>query len=68
MRMVINMSHDLYELDSNIIDNWIIENEEKIGDTYFIKTKNDYFSCHENFWDSYKIEKRNNRINQIIQK
>lgn len=69
MRIVVNMSHELYEVTDDDIDRWNVTSEKKIGDTYFLKTKGGtYFSCHENFWEDYKIEKRNKKINQIIQK
>jgi hypothetical protein len=55
MRIVLNMSHDLIELDSNIIDKWEIVSEKKFGDTYFLKTSSgNSFSCHENFWEEIK--------------
>ena len=69
MKMVVNMSNELYNIDSKHIIKWNIISEEKIGDTYFMKPKEgSYFSCHENFWDEFKIWKRNHKINQIIQK
>jgi hypothetical protein len=45
----------------------MIVSEKKFGDTYFLKTSTgDFFSCHEKFWEEYKIFKRDEKINQII--
>ena len=67
MKIVLNMSHELLEIDSSIIDKWLIVCEKKFGDTYFLKTSTgDSFSCHEKFWEEYKIVKRDEKINQII--
>jgi hypothetical protein len=67
MKIVLNMSHELLEIDSSIFDKWMIVSEKKFGDTYFLKTSTgDFFSCHEKFWEEYKIFKRDEKINQII--
>jgi hypothetical protein len=66
--IVINMEGELYSLKYEHINKISIVNETKIGDTYFLKTKDGYFSCFERSWDEYKVWRRDHKINQIIQK
>jgi hypothetical protein len=69
MKMVVNISGELYELDYDHIDKFIIKSEAKIGNACFMTTdQNISFSCYANSWKEYKIWRRDNKINQIIQK
>jgi len=63
MRMVLDIGGDCHEVDSSIIEKWIVIKEKLIGDTYFITTDMGcVFSCHRNFWNPFKREKNINLI------
>jgi hypothetical protein len=60
--MVIDVWRECHEVDSSIIEKWIIVEERLIGDTYFVTTDGCVFSCHKNFWEPFKREKKINLI------
>ena len=60
--MIIDISGDLIEVDSSILERLIIKREDKIGDTYFIEAGKYHFPCHQNFWEPFRREKRINLI------
>ena len=62
MRMVLDIWGECHEVDSSIIKKWIIVEERLIGDTYFVTTDGCVFSCHKNFWEPFKREKKINLI------
>jgi hypothetical protein len=62
MRIVLDLRGEPIEIDSSIIEKWIIIEEKLIGDTYFITTDDCVFSCHEYFWKPFKREKKINLI------
>jgi hypothetical protein len=62
MRMVIDIFGEPTEVDSSHLEKLEIKSETKIGDVYFIESDNGYFSCHQNFWEPFKREKRINLI------
>ncbi len=61
MKIVINLSGELMDVDSNILSN--ITTVNKSGDTYFINSNGVYFSVHENY---YLIGIRENKLNEIL--
>ena len=48
--------------DSKFLEKMPITEEKLVGDTYFIMTDNCLFSCHKNFWEPFKREKKINLI------
>lgn len=62
MRMVIDIWGDCTEVDSSFLEKMIIVEEKLIGDTYFVTTNGCIFSCHKNFWEPFKREKKINLI------
>jgi hypothetical protein len=62
MRIVLDIWGECHEVDSSIIEKWIIIEERLIGDTYFVATDGCVFSCHKNFWEPFKREKKINLI------
>jgi hypothetical protein len=62
MRMVLDIWGECHEVDSSIIEKWIIVEERLIGDTYFVTTDGCVFSCHKNFWEPFNRERKINLI------
>jgi len=60
--MVIDIWGDCTEVDSSFLEKMIIVEEKLIGDTYFVTTNGCIFSCHKNFWEPFKREKKINLI------
>ena len=60
--MVIEIFGEITEVDSSYLEKLKIVSELKIGGTYFIEADTWYFSCHQNFWEPFKREKRINLI------
>lgn len=60
--MVIDISGDVTEVDSVHLESVKIKKETKIGDVYFMETNTCSFSCHKNFWEPFKRDKRINLI------
>ncbi len=62
MRMIIDIWGECHEVDSSFVEKMPIIEEKLIGDTYFIATDGCLFSCHKNFWEPFKREKKINLI------
>ena len=60
--MVIDIWGECTEVDSSFLEKLIIIEEKLIGDTYFVATDGCIFSCHKNFWEPFKREKKINLI------
>jgi len=60
--MVIDIWGECHEVDSSFLEKMIIIEEKLIGDTYFVTTDGCVFSCHKNFWEPFKREKKINLI------
>jgi hypothetical protein len=60
--MVIDIWGDCQEVDSELVEKWTIIEEKLIGDTYFLTTDGCVFSCHKNFWEPFKRDKKINLI------
>lgn len=62
MRMVMDIWGECHEIDSSVVENWLIVEENLIGDIYFVSTDGACFFCHKNFWEPFKREKKINQI------
>ena len=60
--IILNICGECHEVDSKLIEKWIIIEEKLIGDIYFIRTSDCFFSCHRNFWEPFNREKKINLI------
>ena len=67
-KIIVNIFGEVYEFsDFTFLQKSRIVSNEKIGDTYFLKTNDGIsFSIHQNFWHKYLSHIRNKKIKEIL--
>lgn len=71
-RYIVYIGGEMTDVHLNFFENLSILREELVSDTYFIRFKNGdsdmTFSIHKNMYDKVKIDLRDKRIEDIINK
>jgi hypothetical protein len=67
MKIVVNISGELIDIDMELFSGWKIREKTLIGDTYFMRTQSgDYFSISKNYYHQYLTQLRNIRIDRVL--
>lgn len=68
MKIVVNISGELIDIDTELFSGWKISEKTLIGDTYFMRTQSgDYFSISKNYYHQYLTQLRDIRIDRVLE-
>ena len=67
MKIVVNISGKLIDIDTELFSGWKISEKTLMGDTYFMRTQSgDYFWISKDDYQQYLTQLRNKRIDRAL--